>query len=1568
MSVRKSLALVAAWALAVGGGISGAMVFASAPPSASVPGREIVQENPREPAPDGEGVKIPPGWKSHYPFSARFQGPENVGPGDLVIDLKAIRFSTAGLSARAETGERRFLMPDLASFAPDLRTAAQEGSYRYVILQAATPEDQLELRACLKASGAAILDYLPNMAYLVRVPGAQMRSVFASTGLFWAGDFVPAFRIDPIVDYAIESSPDHRMRLRVLLDKALYPDAVSAGRTATTSGGTVLSVDTGEEEWIVRLEGPARIARQLAKVPGCLWVERYLPFELLNNVARTSSSVDTGRGSQAGPIMDVEKVWAKGIHGEGQIAAASDTGLSTGNLATLHQDFGNQADPNNPMRVRTAWALGRSRTGDWSDNGDIGGGHGTHTSGSIVGNGFRSGSTPGSDAYPSTCYAGVAPKAQYDFQSVMDRTGALGGIPADLNALFQPPYDDGARVHSNSWGAATSGAYDTDAQNLDKFTWNNKDMVITFSAGNSGIDSNGDGIVDADSIGSPGTAKNCITVGASESYRPDFQFGYGTTTEICEPSPTWGWGWPSDFPTDPVYGDAMADNANGMGAFSSRGPCNDGRIKPDIVAPGIAIISTRTDMNPDPLEQWGDCNLSSDLKPYYLSMGGTSMANPLTAGSAVLARQYYVDGWHPNGSQTTGVSPDPSYGFDPSSALVKATLINGAWDMAPGQYGTGGTKEIPPAWDTGHDLPNNVEGYGRVDLMHSLFPGQGWGDDPGRRMEVHDVTPGLQTGQYDSYGVQVGSSANPLVVTLVWTDPYGATSAGTELVNNLDLIVIAPGDTIYYPNGLNKTSGADNKNNVEQVKVTSPAAGAWSIRVNGTAVPGNSVSGSTTQPYALVISGVLAPPCAPPGVPTIAGVSAPADNVLRVSWTAGTGAGTSYKVYRAPGDCPGSGYVLLGSTADTLYDDATVSGGATYAYKVSAVDSTGGCESALSDCAQGTATGTCSQPPTFAGLASVTPVSGATCSLQLAWSAGTSNCGGTVTYNVYRSAGSAPVPPAGLFQSGLSATTYTDASVSSGTSYTYIVQAVDSANGLNDGNSIAKSGTPGMATTVTLYSNDFESATGLSDWSRFAFSGSSTDWRGIQQCTAHSGNQIFRYGGSDCPVKYSNGNDAGAIPNGANGGLNVPAGVTSVRLSFWHRWNYQSGYDGGSLWIAIGASTTYTLVPASAILAGTYNGTASGYESWTGQQGTFIQTTVDLDAACNAITGHAGGAAGQVVKVAFDSYTDSSTKDYGWFLDDITVTYQIPGACTSCVAPSSLANNTAADLDACAASGVQVTWSQDPGDWGDGGSGTRSYDLLVDGSAARSGIAYPSTSATYTPADGAPHAYAVRYNNGCGLNATSAGASAADVNNPAIPTITGGSSNACPATSVPLSTEAAMSGYQWYQDGSPVAGASSATYTATQTGSYTVSYTNGSGCSGTSAPFAVTIAPCTAPEVSPPSDPAHHLVVIKNGSGVDLQFQEVASSNYNVYVSTSPNTHPFAVASSSTGKKDCAATTTSIAGGMLQVTGYAVESGITATASVYYILVTADNGPATEGPLGSDSQLVERTADGYCNR
>jgi hypothetical protein len=1275
-----------------------------------------------DPASDREIIRIPQNLEDTYPFSARFSAPAAVGPGDLVIDLRGIRFATSGLFQRTAAGGPRFLMPDLSTFAPELRSGRTEGGYRYVVVQAATPQDQVTLRKHLEQSGMAILDYLPNMAYLVRVQAEGTPLLQSMPEVFWAGDFVPAFRVDSELDFVIEANPEHWMEVLALFDRALYATAEEVEAAAAASGATVRSVDEGQGgEWIIRLEGQAQAARSLVQIPGCLWTERYIPFELHNNMARTSSYVPTGRGSQAGPIMDVENVWAKGIHGEGQIASAADTGLSTGVLASLHKDFGDQSDPNNPMRVIKGYAIGRAN--DWSDDqmnttDSSRGGHGTHTSGSIVGNGFRSGSTPSTDTYPGTCYAGVAPKAQFVIQSLMTSSGGLS-VPADLNNLFSPPYGDGARVHSNSWGNTSgAGTYTTNSRNVDLFTWNNKDMVITFSAGNSGTDTSpADGIIDTNSVMPPATAKNCITVGASEDYHPDFAYEYPQGT--CNANPTWNWFSSSSYATDPVKSDLMADNASGLGAFSSRGPLADSRFKPDVVAPGISVISTRTDKNQG-WEQWGLCGIPDGFKPYYLYMGGTSMANPLTAGSAVLVRQYYVDGWHQNHSAVTNTSPNAPDGFNPSSALVKATLINGAWDMAPGQYGTGSKKEIPPGWDTGHDLPNNAEGYGRVDLMHSLFPGAGWGDVPERRLEVHDVTPGLQTGQSGVFTFDVTSGANPLIVTLVWTDPRGPSSGTVKLVNNLDLTVTAPGGTVYYPNGLNKTSGADSRNNVEQVKLTNPTVGTYTITVAGTAVPGNGDAGSTTQPYALVISGVSG--CAnspasvnvtPEGPLTLCPGTA---QLLAADVTGGTGP-YSYQWTEDGADIPGA-------------NGATFSANAAGAHQYNCKVTGSGCTTFMADATPTSLTW--QSYPVFAGLSSVSTPQNATCELDLTWPAAVGTCG-PVTYNIYRSTTNGFAPSAAnRIASGVSGTTYADSTdLTSGTRYYYVVRAVDGVSGAEDPNAVQRYGVPfGPNALATIYSENFDSASGLAGWGTGYFAGNANDWRGVQACSpAGSGTNIFRFGGTTCTGNYAQGAMAFAAPGGASG-IAIPAGATNVTMTFNHRWNWFSQAsparrDGGIMLISINNANFYIL-PSAAISGTTYNSTTAiaagcasnasgnGRSAWTGTQATMVSTTIDLDAACTSVFG--SSAAGKTLYVAFTAITGCTGVNYGWFIDDVRIQGNVPGTCASTCPTIVLSPATLPDATVGTAYAQVISAS--------GGSG--SYDFAVTSGSLPSGLSLAS--------------------------------------------------------------------------------------------------------------------------------------------------------------------------------------------------------------------------------------------------
>ncbi|MDD5708859.1 MAG: hypothetical protein PHR35_23330, partial [Kiritimatiellae bacterium] len=170
-------------------------------------------------------------------------------------------------------------------------------------------------------------------------------------------------------------------------------------------------------------------------------------------------------------------------------------------------------------------------------------------------------------------------------------------------------------------------------------------------------------------------------------------------------------------------------------------------------------------------------------------------------------------------------------------------------------------------------------------------------------------------------------------------------------------------------------------------------------------------------------------PCTTPGVPAIGTVTVPGLNQLQVSWTAGAPAGATYKIYRAiladgTVACTTGTYALLASgVAASPYTDSTVSGTVTYGYKVSAVDSTGGCESVQSGCAKNTATGTCNAAPNFAGTTGVTNPAAATCTLNVSWAPGTSNCAGTVSYNIYRSTTSPFTPAAGnRIASGVSGT------------------------------------------------------------------------------------------------------------------------------------------------------------------------------------------------------------------------------------------------------------------------------------------------------------------------------------------------------------------------------------------------------------------------------------------------------------------------------------------------------------------------------------------------------------------
>ncbi|MBP7829551.1 MAG: S8 family serine peptidase [Kiritimatiellae bacterium] len=625
-----------------------------------------------------------------------------------------------------------------------------------------------EWKTALTEAGAVLHGYIPENAFLVEATPEVIAAIGARKEVFWVGEYLPDYKRARAVRSALAQRMDGTREFNVLLF-----NPADAGRMAQAiaalPGCRVLLSESMTDRGLVRASLTASAVEEITGWGEVEWVEPHLPRRLWNDVAVRANK------------MNVTNAWnLLGLTGAGQTLGVCDTGLDTGNTNTVHRDFTN--------RVRGIALTG----GTWADSD----GHGTHVAGSVCASGVSS----------TGKYRGVAYEANLVFQGA----GAdLSGIPSDLNTLFRQAYTSGVRVHSDSWGYDDAGDYHSDSRSLDMWVWSNKTMLILVAAGNSGIDANSDGVVDTGSVGSPSTAKNCLTVGASENYRTSG--GYST----------YGWGdaWPSDYPAEPIKSDYISrpDSPHGLAAFSGRGPCTDGRIKPDVVAPGTDIISTRSKNTTD--TGWGLVSGNTN----YMYMGGTSMATPLTAGAAGLVRQWLVT----SGGLT-----------NPSAALIKAMMINGARNMAPGQYGTGATQEIATV------RPSNSQGWGHVDVYNTVQP------PAGLVLQLHD-TNSLATGASNTFVLTVSATTtNKVIVTMAYSDYWAAAGAGKKLVNDLDLTVRKPGGTLLYANG---RSSVDATNNVEMIEFAPDETGDYSIRVAGRTVP----SGGS-QAYALVIRGVSA--------------------------------------------------------------------------------------------------------------------------------------------------------------------------------------------------------------------------------------------------------------------------------------------------------------------------------------------------------------------------------------------------------------------------------------------------------------------------------------------------------------------------------------------------------------------------------------------------------------------------------------------------------------------------------------------------------------------------------------
>lgn len=654
-----------------------------------------------------------------------------------------------------------------------------DGRGEVVIVQFPGPVTAEQVRA-LRAAGARIYTYLPYDAYLVRMPpGMDKARLAAAAGASWSGKYQPFSKILPAVAGV---SPDKGTGLRQVMVQ-VYPDAdlEAVVEAIRGLGGTapLRIAGAGRNPYFSRVrlllssEEIAEVRESLAALPDVFWIDLEG-----RKVLRNDNTVWVGQSGASGdrstPIFD------HGIFGQGQIVAVLDSGIDAD--ACWFRDPGRGLPPTNVCNGGTTVDTSRRKViaVDFLDAGEcVNGitatewdthGHGTHVAGTLTGDDF---------ARPLLHDAadGMAPGAKLVVQDGGARTDNCADIPAlgcpviDLNPIFQQTYDQGARIHSDSWGDdennPSQNHYTAATQDVDEFVWNHKDFLIFIAAGNDGPRER--------SVGSPSTAKSCVSVGATEPGR---------------------------------FAEAMA-------VFSSCGPTDDGRLKPDLTVPGQEIVSAANDGS----VASEDCST--------LGANGTSMAAPAAAGFAALIRQYFADGWYPSGAARAEDR------FLPSAALVKATLLSSAVDMA----------QASP-------IPDACQGWGRVLLANALLFA---GDT--RHLWVADDA-GFATGAAGasrSFSFDVGSGA-PLKATLVWTDFPSTPAASVQLVNDLDLTLTGPGGESWLGNvftgGRSATGGAaDRRNTVEQALLDNPAPGRYTVTVQAANVP------QGPQPFALVVTG-----------------------------------------------------------------------------------------------------------------------------------------------------------------------------------------------------------------------------------------------------------------------------------------------------------------------------------------------------------------------------------------------------------------------------------------------------------------------------------------------------------------------------------------------------------------------------------------------------------------------------------------------------------------------------------------------------------------------------------------
>ncbi len=664
---------------------------------------------------------------------------------------------------------------------------------------------QQEWLDSVTAVGGEPVHYVASNSYLVWAEEGS--HLFGLPASFPFVDAVLAYDANAKVPLAWQQSlageKDETAVVDVTIQMLRHP---GQDKTEQFVKGVALSV-LGDWEPVLRYQNirvvvPVTAVSAISARPDVVWVGPTPQVKMMDEV---QAQILTGQWAASGQnyVTPGYMNWLE-AHGfsanpyDYPIVDITDDGVGLGGTEAGDMTLSAVSGPNNLASSRLAYVVDCTA----AQNGGSIGGHG-HLNLSIAGGMDGRQGQPYQDEDGFQRGLGVNPYGRFASTRIFSPAYDLSNCGFRESTLIQKSYQRGAKISSNSWGCTSCIQwYDTLAQTYDAGTRDadpdqpgNQEMLFVFAAGNIGPQPG--------TITSPGTAKNVMTVGASENLRPGW-------TDGCFVAPS------------------QADNIQDIAAFSGRGPAPGGRIKPELVAPGTHIQGTAS---PNP---GYDGSLVCDMyypqgQTSFAASSGTSHATPAIAGAASLATYWLKE----------------EYGMvEPSPALLKGYLL------AHTRFLTGeGTQEA---------LPGFAQGYGLPDLSLAF--------DGTPHYLVDQSIVFDDSGDSWSIRMQAAEPDKPVRVVLVYTDQPGVLGSA-PLVNDLDLSVegktaVYRGN--WLVNGVSADGGQpDRLNNYELVTLPAGSVDKFVVTVSAFNVAGDgvpNVGDITDQDFALVCYNCITAP------------------------------------------------------------------------------------------------------------------------------------------------------------------------------------------------------------------------------------------------------------------------------------------------------------------------------------------------------------------------------------------------------------------------------------------------------------------------------------------------------------------------------------------------------------------------------------------------------------------------------------------------------------------------------------------------------------------------------------